>query len=184
MTLRFQVIGGQSNVCTSQSILQACGGIAIDSSTYQAWASTARLHRVRLYAIDMTIPVTVRLTWGNGGWVGVAKDMIVSDSSLGVTFPAVIDSHPPDGALASDWFAYQSGRPDDTIFDFDVIGSSTTRAWLDIDVSFTFDMSNPSVQQCPQLTPITTSLTASRVYWASVCPTNNSVNQVVLPSFT
>ncbi len=181
---RYQITSPGAYTVSVQNLLRACGGIALDPTIYQPWASTVKLHRVTVYAIDTAIPVTMQFRWGNGGWVGTTRDLLVTDTSLGVTFPAVIDTRPPSGALASMWMAYQSGHPDDTVFDLVIVGASTTRAFVDIDVSYMLDSSNPSVQQVPSITPVSTSLTVGAVYWSSIVPTSTDVNQITLPSFT
>lgn len=180
---RFQVTSPGTYTVTSQSILQACGGIATDSTNYQPWASTVRLHRVRIYGIDPLIPVTLRLLWGNGGQPGVSRDILATDTSLGTAIPAVIDSKPPSGTLAAMWMAYNTGRSDDTVFDFTIVGGSSTRAFVDIDVTYQLDMLNPSIAAAPALTPVSTSLTAGQNYWASIVPGSSNVNQIVLNSF-
>lgn len=181
---RYQVTSPGSYGITVQNILRACGGIATTPLAFQAWASSVRLKRVRVFAIDTAIPVTLQFRWGNGGWVGPTRDLLITDSSLGVTFPGVIDTRPPDGSLAKMWMSYQAGHPDDTVFDLVIVGSSNTRAFIDIDVEYMLDSSNPSVQQVPQLAPISTSLNIGSVYWPSLVPSSTDVNQITLPSFS
>lgn len=181
--LRFQVTTPGTYTVTQMSLAQACGGLAVGVSSYQAWASTVRLHRVTMYGIDTVIPVTLRLQWGNGGWVGLARDLLITDSSLGVTTPAVIDARPPVGSAAAMWMSYQAGRPNDTIFDFTVIGSTNTRAFIDVEVTFMLDSINPGMPQTPPLVPNVTSLTVGQPYWSSLVPNASSVNQIALPSF-
>lgn len=183
-TLRFGAEGPQIYSPQVEDILRACGGMAVLPNQWRGWACAVRIHRVRVYAIDTASFTSVSFRWGNGGIVGLSRDMMRTDQSLGIAIPACIETTPPKGSAVDDWMNY-STSPDRTVMDITVFGSATVRSFVDIELTYDIDTSNPALVATPPLVPTLTSLTVGNIYWPMLdnVTMTNQFRQLILPTF-
>jgi hypothetical protein len=106
-TFRFVCGNVASVTCTNQDILGAIGGICtVANSTVRLWASSFRMHSVKMWpsANTTTTPTYADVFWGAGAYGSKDAEFLKAVPG-GCTVTGLVTFKPPKGTFAANWIS-------------------------------------------------------------------------------
>ncbi len=173
--IQFTSTSGSIAIVTAADLAGACGGMCtVSNSTFISWASSVRIHSVKVWPggnSPLSTNTTAELNWNASSANAFQKDELkVQVLPSGIQETNCVVFKPPAKSLASDWFATNQAQ---NVFSLQCsIGSV-----IELDISFTLT----STFAGPAVTVGTATLGA--VYYLALDgPATNKFPPVALPT--